>query len=87
MTFVASLIVFRATCSIRFSMFLSIVLCTPLYLILGLVVAPSIGPECAPVSGCVGECVLVSVLGSDLFVTLGGDPLFCICTWSFEVVS
>ena len=25
----------------------------------------SIGFECAPVSGCVGECVFVSVLGGD----------------------
>ena len=55
-----------ATCSIRFSKFLSIVLCTALYHILGLFVATSIGLECAPVSGCVGECVLVSILGSDL---------------------
>ena len=40
------------------------------------------GLECAPVSSCVGECVLVIVLGSDLFVVQGGDSFFCICTSS-----
>ena len=45
LNFVASLIVFRATCSIRFSIFVSIVLCTPLYPMLGLVLASSIDLE------------------------------------------
>ena len=45
---------------------------------LSLVLASSIGLECAPVSSCVGECVLVSVLGNDLFVALGGDSLSCL---------
>ena len=84
LTFVANRIVFRATCSIRFSMFLSIVLCTPLCLMLSLFLASSIGFECAPVSGCVGECVFVTVLGSDLRVALCGDPLFCMCTSSSD---
>ena len=65
LSFVANRMVFRATCSIRFSVFLSIVLCTPLYLIIKLFLVNSIGFEYAPVSGCVGECVFVSVLGSD----------------------
>ena len=82
LTFVANRIIFRATCSNRFSIFLSIVLCTPLYLFLSLFLASSIDLECATVSGCVGECVLVSILGSDLCVTLGVDPFFCICTSS-----
>ena len=51
---------------------------------LSLVLASSIGLECAPVSSCVGECVLVSVLGNDLFVALGGDSFFCICTSSSD---
>ena len=67
-----------------FQNFLSIVLCTALYHILGLFVSTSIGLECAPASGCVGECVLVRILGSDLCVTLGGDPFFCICTSSSD---
>ena len=84
LTFAANRIVFSATCSIRFSIFLSIVLCTPFYPTLCLFSASSIGLECAPVSGCVGEYALVSVLGSDLCVTLGGDPFFCICTSSSD---
>ena len=51
---------------------------------LSLFLASSIGLECALVSGCVVECVFVSVLGSDLCVTLGGDPFFCICTSSSD---
>ena len=47
---------------------------------LSLFLASSKGLECSPVSGCVGECVFVSVLGCDLCVILGGDPFFCICT-------
>ena len=66
--------VFCATCSMRFPIFLSTVRCTPLYLILSLFLASSIDFEYAPVSGCVGEFVFVSVLGSGLCVTLGGDP-------------
>ena len=62
---------------------LSIVLCTPLNLML-IFLASSMGFECAPVSGWVGDCVLVSVLASDLCVALGGDPFFCICTSSFD---
>ena len=84
LTFVANRIVFRATCSIHFSMFLSIVLCISLYLMLSLFLVSSIGFECAPVSGCVGDFVLVSVLGSVLCVALGGDPFFCICTSSSD---
>ena len=51
---------------------------------LSLFLASSIGFEYAPVSGCVGECLFVSVLGSDLCVTLGGDPFFRICTSSSD---
>ena len=51
---VANRMVFRATSSMRFSIFLSTVRCTPLYLRLSLLLASSIGFEYAPVSGCVG---------------------------------
>ena len=53
----------------HFSIFLSTVRCTSFYLMLSLFLASSIGFEYAPVSGCVGECLFVSVLGSDLCVT------------------
>ena len=43
---------------------------------LSLFLASSIGFEYALVSGCVGEYLFVSVLGSGLCVTLGGDPFF-----------
>ena len=84
LTFVANRIVFRATCSMRFSLFLSTVRCTPLYLMLVLFLASSIAFEYAPVSGCVGECLFVSVLGSDLCETLGDHPFFRICTSSSD---
>ena len=58
--------VFRATCSMRFSTFLSTVCCTPFYIMLGWFLASSIGFEYASVSGCVDECLFVSVLGSGL---------------------
>ena len=77
LTSVASRMVFCATCSIRFSMFLSIVLCIPLYLTLSLFLAGSIDLECAPVSGRVGDCMLVSVFGIGFCVAFG-DPFFCI---------
>ena len=47
-----------------------------LYFMLSLFLASSIGFQYAPVSGCVGECLFVSVLVSGLCVTLGGDPFF-----------
>ena len=64
--FVANRMIFRATCSMRFLLFLSTIRCTPLYLMLSLFLASSIGFEYAPVSGCVGECLFVCVLGSGL---------------------
>ena len=74
--FVANRMVFRDTCSMRFSILLSTVRCTPFYLMLSLFLASSIGFEYAPVSGCDGECLFVSVLVSGLCETLKGDPFF-----------
>ena len=73
---VANRIVFRATCSMRLLMFLSTVRCTPLYLRLSLFLAISIDSEYAPVSGCVGECLFVSVLGIGLCGTICGVSFF-----------
>ena len=84
LTFVANRIAFRAFFSMRFSLFLSTVHCTPLYLMLSLFSASSIAFEYAHVSGCVGECLFMSVLGSDLCVTLGDHPFFRICTSSSD---
>ena len=51
-TLVAIRMVFRATCSKRFLIFLSTVPCTPLYLTVNLFFASSIDSVYAPVSGC-----------------------------------
>ena len=63
LTFVAILVVFRATWSIRFFVFSSIVVCNPLYLTFNLSLTISIFFDFAPVFCCVREFVFVRFLG------------------------
>ena len=86
-TLVANRMVFRATCSKRFLIFLSTVLCTPLYLTLNLFFASSIDFVYALVSGCGDECLFSSVLGIDLCGTFCGVTFLLICTSSSDHLS
>ena len=86
LTFVAILMVFLATCSIRFLVCASIVLCTPLYLKLSLSLASSITLGPAPVFCCGVEfdfCNLFGICGLvfpfSLIETLSSDHLCRSC--------
>ena len=81
---VASRMVFRATCSMRFLIFLSTVYCTPLYLKLSLFLASSIDSVYAPFSGYGSECLFSSFLGIGSCGTFCCFSFFRICTSSSD---
>ena len=81
---VASRMVFCATSSMRFLIFLSTVRCTPLYLKLSLFSASSTDSVYAPVSDCGDEYLFSSVLGIGSCGTFCGVSFFRICTSSSD---